>query len=126
MRFYWLSADAASQQKGEVNAAHKWGLSGVQCATCGARWADTTNAYPSVNLSSFSKVKEFEEPRSEPFAEFARLRETVRPLMPPGALLEPGTRIGPLVGTASGTFSPLFMLSQVPPVNVVEPLVWTV
>jgi uncharacterized double-CXXCG motif protein len=48
-------------------------------------------------------------PRPEPFAEFARLREIVRPVMPPGVPLEPGTEIGPLVGTASGTFSPLFM-----------------
>ncbi|HEX8702504.1 MAG TPA: double-CXXCG motif protein [Myxococcaceae bacterium] len=109
MRFYWVGADAASQQKGEVDAAHKWGLPGVQCTACGARWANTTIAYPSVDLTSFPKVKEFEEPRSAPFAEFARLREIVRPLMPLGLLLEPGTELGPLAGTASGTFSSFFM-----------------
>ncbi|HZH75009.1 MAG TPA: double-CXXCG motif protein [Archangium sp.] len=37
-----------------------------------------------------------------------RLRERVRPLVPPGFELPPGTHFGPLVGTATGTFSPLF------------------
>jgi uncharacterized double-CXXCG motif protein len=65
-------------------------------------------AYPSVDLSSLPERKKFEEPRPEPFDEFARLRELVRPLVPPGAQLLPGAKLGPLVGTATGTFSPLF------------------
>lgn len=106
-RFYWLRPDEASN--GDVSAAHKWGLPGVHCPTCGATWADGSDAYPSVDLSALPEVKEFEVSRPEPFAEFARLREIVRPLMPPGVPIDPGTEIGPLVGTASGTFTPLFM-----------------
>ncbi|HLL02645.1 MAG TPA: double-CXXCG motif protein [Myxococcaceae bacterium] len=106
-RFYWLRPDEASN--GDVSAAHKWGLPGIHCPTCGTTWADGSDAYPSVDLSALPEMREFEVSRPEPFAEFARLREIVRPLMPPGVPLEPGTEIGPLVGTASGTFTPLFM-----------------
>jgi uncharacterized double-CXXCG motif protein len=44
-----------------------------------------------------------------PSQEIERLRELVRPLAPPGALLMPGTRFGPLVGTGLGFFGQLFM-----------------
>jgi uncharacterized double-CXXCG motif protein len=61
-----------------------------------------------VDLSSHPERKAFEQARPEPFDEFVRLRELVRPLVPPGAQLLPGTEFGALVGTATGTFSPLF------------------
>ncbi len=65
-------------------------------------------AYPGVDLSSLPERGEYEKPRPEPFDEFVRLRELVRPLVPPGGQLLPGAKFGPLVGTATGTFSPLF------------------
>ena len=65
-------------------------------------------AYPGVDLSSLRERGEYEKPRPEPFDEFVRLRELVRPLVPPGGQLLPGAKFGPLVGTATGTFSPLF------------------
>jgi uncharacterized double-CXXCG motif protein len=43
------------------------------------------------------------------YAEFERLREQVRPLVPPGVPLWPGTKFGPLVGTAKGEFGPLLL-----------------
>ncbi len=49
----------------------------------------------------------FEKPRVESFAEYERLCALVRPLLPEGALLEPGSAFGPLVGTAKGRFGPL-------------------
>jgi uncharacterized double-CXXCG motif protein len=104
MRFYWLRPEDLSRRTGDVNAAHRWGLPGVHCPTCGATWSDGSDAYPSVDLSSQPERKEFEVPRPEPFAEFVRLRELVRPYVPPGVPLWPGTVFGPLVGTASGTF----------------------
>jgi uncharacterized double-CXXCG motif protein len=71
--------------------------------------------YPSADLSSLPERKELEIPRPEPFDEFVRLRELVRPFVPPGAQLLPGAEFGPLVGTASGTFSPLFFyFTQMP------------
>src|SRR3712207_8507417 len=44
-----------------------------------------------------------------PYEEFVRLRELVRPLAPPGAVLKPGTGFGPLMGSATGHFGQLFM-----------------
>jgi uncharacterized double-CXXCG motif protein len=43
----------------------------------------------------------------EDYSEFERLREQVRPLVPPGVPLEPGTKFGPLAGAARGEFGPL-------------------
>lgn len=44
----------------------------------------------------------------QPDEAFERLRELVRPLVPPGAPLPPGTQLGPLVGTARGSFGAFF------------------
>ncbi|MBZ4407483.1 double-CXXCG motif protein [Myxococcus sp. XM-1-1-1] len=89
-----------------IDACHKWGLPGVHCPTCGNTWAGAGHEYPAVDLSQLPERREFERARPEPFAEFARLRELVRPLAPPHAELPPGALFGPLVGTASGKFGP--------------------
>lgn len=101
-RFYWLLEDKAA--KGNYDAAHKWGLPGAMCPTCGVTWASSGHQYPAVDLSVLPEHREFVKARPEPFPEFARLRELVRPLAPPDAVLPPGTTFGPLVGRASGTF----------------------
>ncbi|SES97457.1 double-CXXCG motif protein [Stigmatella erecta] len=94
------------------NAKHRWGLPGIQtCAVCRAGGAIVGLQYPCVDLSGLA-AKELEKLSNSwpvPFEEFLRLRELVRPLAPPGALLEPGTRFGPLEGIASGHFGQLFM-----------------
>lgn len=108
-RLYWLQHPKESRYTGDLSARHKWGaLPGVRCPECGATWAGSMTGYPSADLSSLPERKQYEKPRPEPFDEFARLRELVRPLVPPGAQLRPGAGLGPLVGTATGTFSPLF------------------
>jgi uncharacterized double-CXXCG motif protein len=107
-RYFELSEDreAWKRYRGDFDAAHKWGLPGVECPTCGAIWGNTGHDYPAVDLSQLPERKEFEEPRAEPFHEFARLRELVRPLAPPDSELPPGTLFGPLVGRAFGKFGP--------------------
>jgi uncharacterized double-CXXCG motif protein len=55
------------------------------------------------------ELKKLSNPWPVPFEEYFRLRDLVRPLAPPGAVLEPGTRLGPLTGTGSGYFGQLFM-----------------
>jgi uncharacterized double-CXXCG motif protein len=107
-RFYEVREDKASRHTGDIRAVHQWGLPGVRCPTCGATWAGGCDAYPSVDLSGLANRHEYEEARPEPFDEFARLRELVQPLIPPGLPLEPGIRFGPLVGTATGSFGPFF------------------
>ncbi|MBZ4419753.1 double-CXXCG motif protein [Myxococcus sp. RHSTA-1-4] len=103
-RFFWLDEDDAvvAQYGGYIDASHRWGLPGVRCPTCDTTWSGTGHCYPCVDLSQLPERDEFKKPRPEPFTEFARLRELVRPLAPPGATLPPGTGFGPLVGRASG------------------------
>jgi uncharacterized double-CXXCG motif protein len=59
-----------------------------------------------VDLSHHPHRAEFEVPRPEPIEEFERLREQLRPLLPEGLPLPPGTLFGPAVGTAQGHFGP--------------------
>ncbi|NMO18139.1 hypothetical protein HPC49_50740 [Pyxidicoccus fallax] len=108
-RFFELTTNEAVARErygGNFDASHKWGLPGVSCHTCGSTWASSGHQYPAVDLSQLPERREFEKARPEPFAEFARLRERVRPLAPPNATLPPGTEFGPLVGRASGKFGP--------------------
>jgi uncharacterized double-CXXCG motif protein len=105
-RFFWLQEDrkVADAYGGEAHGAHKWKLPGARCHTCGATWGGAGPKYPCVDLSQLPEHRQFEKARPEPFVEFARLRELVRPLAPPNSELPPGTGFGPLVGTAFGKF----------------------
>ena len=111
-RFYWLRHPEKSRYTGHLNARHKWLLPGVQCPKCGVVRTGGLASYPSVDLSSLPDEKAFRNPRFETLEEFERIRERVRPLVPPEAELLPGSYLGPMVGTATGNFSPLFF-SQV-------------
>ena len=64
-----------------------------------------------MDLSSLpeEEQKKLSDPWPVPYEEFVRLRELVRPLAPPGAVLKTGTEFGPLTGTATGYFGQLFM-----------------
>ena len=108
MDYFFIEEDRSSGYTGEVNATHKWLLPGISnCPGCKATWGGGSKAYPSVDLTPVAALADFEEPRAEPFEEYERLRELVSPLLPPGALLEPGVGFGPLVGRAQGRFGPL-------------------
>lgn len=109
MRFYWLDETRVWRSSGSYSAVNKWGLPGVHCPVCDAIWSTGTERYPSVDLSHLGDQGKYSARLEEDYAEFERLREQVRPLVPPGAVLEPGTKFGPLVGTATGEFGPLVM-----------------
>ena len=108
-KFYRLRAPSQSHYTGDLSARHKWCLPSIRCPACGASRAGGFTAYPSVDLSSLPERGEYEKHRVEPLDEFERLRERVRPFVPPGSQLGPGTTFGPLVGTARGSFSSLFV-----------------
>ncbi len=110
MRFYEVCEDKASRHTGYASAVPKWGLPGSLCPECNGTWAVAGLAYPCVDLSSLPERAAFEEARREPIEEFERLRELVRPLVPPGALLLPGALFGPSVGTATGSFGAFYFL----------------
>ncbi|HEX8702378.1 MAG TPA: double-CXXCG motif protein [Myxococcaceae bacterium] len=110
MKFYRIEEDKTPRYTGNLDVGTRWGLPGVErCPTCGVSGGVAGLQYPCVDLSSLPERTEFEDPWPVPFEKFSRLRERVRPLVPKGALLRPGTRLGPLEGTGSGHFGQLFM-----------------
>ncbi|HEX8433586.1 double-CXXCG motif protein [Archangium sp.] len=113
MRFYLLDSIpyGTSRYSGEYTARRRWGLPGLQCPTCDVPYVDKSEAYPGVDLSGVPEAKQLEEAWLEEDVEkFMRLRELVRPRVPEGAPLAPGSGFGPLVGTARGNFAQLDML----------------
>lgn len=109
-RFYRLRGPRNSAYTGDLDVHRKWGgLPGLHCSVCGATWAGSATAYPSVDLSAFAERASYAKARPEPFEEFVRLRELVRPLVPSGAQLLPGAEFGPLVGCSTGTFGSFFL-----------------
>jgi uncharacterized double-CXXCG motif protein len=108
MDYFTLKEDKSLGYTGYIGCTHKWGLPGIiRCPGCQVGWSGGARSYPSVDLSSITALGDFEEPRAEPIEEYERLRELVRPLLPPGALVEPGTELGPLVGKVQGPFGSL-------------------
>jgi uncharacterized double-CXXCG motif protein len=106
-RFFWVEEDieVATKYGGEAHGSPRWVLPGLmQCPTCGETWSDVGHHFPGVDLSELPQRREFERARPEPFPEFVRLRELVRPWVPVGEMLPPGAGFGPLVGTVSGRF----------------------
>ncbi len=105
MRYFKIEEDRSACYTGDVDGIHKWRLPGILgCPACNATWSDNSRAYPSVDLTSIASLANFEEARPEPIEEYERLCELVRPLLPPGAVLQPGATFGPLVGKAQGRF----------------------
>ncbi|MBN1207083.1 MAG: double-CXXCG motif protein [Myxococcaceae bacterium] len=111
MRFYWLRRASAPRYSGYYVAVHRWGLPGVHCPACDGIWSTAGDIYPSVDLSHLPDSEKYSARLEEDYAEFERLREQVRPLVPPGVHLWPGTKFGPMMGTARGEFGPFFLLN---------------
>jgi uncharacterized double-CXXCG motif protein len=109
MKFYSLETVPAPRYSGECNAGHRWGLPGVHCPVCDAIWSYGSYAYPSVDISKLPEKDKYLARLEKDYAEFERLREQVRPLVPAGVPLWPGTDFGPLEGTAQGQFGPLLL-----------------
>jgi uncharacterized double-CXXCG motif protein len=113
MSFYWLRDVPHPRYSGWYTDARKWGLPGVHCPLCNATGGTTASAFPSVDLSHLptEEQKKYSARVEQDFAEFERLREQVRPLVPPGVPLRPGTGLGPMTGSAQGEFGPLDLVN---------------
>src|SRR5687767_7952447 len=98
MKFYWLDQVPAPRYSGFCDAGHRWGLPGVHCPVCGAIWSLGSDAYPSVDVSQLPEKEKYLARLEKDYVEFERLREQVRPLLPAGVPLWPGTEFGPLEG----------------------------
>jgi uncharacterized double-CXXCG motif protein len=111
MRFYLLEHAPNPHFSPYHTDDRKWGLPGLECPACKAIWSTAADAYPSVDLSDLppQEQEKYSARCEEDYAEFERLREQVRPLVPPGVHLWPGTSFGPMTGPARGTFGPLVL-----------------
>ncbi|WNG53805.1 hypothetical protein F0U59_02640 [Archangium gephyra] len=108
MRYFKIGQDKLSAYTGRIEGHRKWSLPGIRrCPACYSTWSSGSLFYPSVDLSSVTFLGDFEEPRAEPIDEYERLRELVRPLLPAGAMVEPGAEFGSLIGKAQGSFGSL-------------------
>ncbi|WP_224370555.1 SitI6 family double-CXXCG motif immunity protein [Hyalangium versicolor] len=112
MRLYLVGDVPDPQYSGYYTTDRKWGLPGVACPVCHAVWSTIADAYPSVDLSHLppQEQEKYLARCENDYAEFERLREQVRPLVPPGVHLWPGTGFGPLDGPAQGSFGPLSLV----------------
>ncbi|WP_309897625.1 double-CXXCG motif protein [Archangium sp.] len=113
MKFYELERDPSPRYTGNLNAAHKWVLPGVDsCPVCDLQpEAPTMAQYPCVDLSGLpvEDQQKLSDAWPVPREEFIRRRELVRPLAPPYAVLGCGAVFGPLQGTGLGYFGQLIM-----------------
>lgn len=109
MRFYLLEHVPDPRYSGWYTYGHKWSLPGVHCPECNTTWGGAGDEYPSVDLSHLpiQEQQKYQSRVEKDYAEFERLCEQVRPLLPPDAHLEPGAAFGPVNGSAQGEFGPL-------------------
>ncbi len=111
MRLYLLEKSQSPHYPGGHTDDRRWGLPGVQCPVCHAIWSTAADNYPSVDLSHLPphEQEKYSARLEEDYAEFERLREQVRPLVPPTVHLWPGTGFGPMLGPAQGKFGLLVL-----------------
>lgn len=121
MRYYTLTQACIERSRwtGAFDLGREWVLPGVECPTCKAVWGGGGYDYPTVDLSGSPGSEDFEQPRCVPWNQFVSLRKRVLPLVPPGAVVGPGTGFGALTGKAKGKFAPVVI--HVPWMLLVEP-----
>ncbi|MET0401097.1 MAG: double-CXXCG motif protein [Cystobacter sp.] len=107
MNYFIIKPDDSGRFTGTIDGSHEWCLPGVICPACRATWSDGIRSYASVDLTPVKTLADFETPRAEPIEEYERLCALLRPLLPEGAQLNPGTALGPFSGRYQGRFGHL-------------------
>jgi uncharacterized double-CXXCG motif protein len=110
MKFFEVLEDTSTPQSGTIDGVSRWCIPSIECALCGG-YGGLGEAYPTVDLGSLPERALLEEPRSlqaVSLEEYRRLCELLRPRVPAGAPLEPGTQLGPVTGKASGRFGDFY------------------
>ncbi|MCE9667773.1 double-CXXCG motif protein [Myxococcus stipitatus] len=105
MRYYLLRLItdlAATTVRWSATGRRRWGLPGTECPECGGGGGGVGLDYPSADLSSLPEEREYRRARLAPWDEYVRLRDLCSPFLPPGAVVEPGMGMGPLVGRVRG------------------------
>ncbi|GEN12443.1 Myxococcus xanthus double-CXXCG motif paralogous family [Myxococcus fulvus] len=112
MRYYRLDPvddAAATQWRWSLDTKRRWGLPGTECPRCHSSPLAIALNYPSVDLSRLPEEREYRKARVAPWDEYVQLRDRVLPLLPPGAMVQPGMGMGPLAGRVRGRPPPVAM-----------------
>ncbi|MCP3136737.1 SitI6 family double-CXXCG motif immunity protein [Pyxidicoccus xibeiensis] len=110
MKFYEVREDADTQHTGTIDGVSPWCIPSVACALCGGH-GGLGEAYSTVDLSGFPERGLLEEARSLEeisLETYQELCELLRPRVPAGAPLVPGTQLGPVTGKSSGRFGDFY------------------
>jgi uncharacterized double-CXXCG motif protein len=102
MKFFEIREDEFRKKVPYIDAAHKWGLPGVQCPICNNWRSNVGLEYPSVDLTNFTDEKFYRKARSEPLSEFLKLKQEIAGAFPQLPMLKPGATFGSSVGKAVG------------------------
>jgi uncharacterized double-CXXCG motif protein len=101
-RVFRIAADEALGAGGVLKRLeHRFGLPGLACEACGRTWSMTGPSFPEIALPHDVDPQPFLEPAPVSVARMRELTEMVRPLVPAGTALYPGTTLGPAWATAS-------------------------
>ena len=106
MRFFEVLEDENTPHTGRIDGVSPWCIPSIDCDRCGG-YSGLGESYPTVDLSPFAQRALLEEPtnlQALSLEDHRRLCEALRPLLPPGAPMEPGTQLGPVAGKAKGRF----------------------
>ncbi len=101
MRVYHIIADEKNWSKSDVRANHRWTLPGIKCPYCKDAWGITGLSYPSI-MAPHLKLNKKNGRLPVEFNEFQKILKSVRPLLQPSHIVEPGTEFGPLQGKVIG------------------------
>jgi uncharacterized double-CXXCG motif protein len=100
MRFFALR-EPPHRQGAEIDACHRWFVPGIVCDICRRTWTTTGIAYPTLAIPE--DLDAVLPRRPVPRREFTRLVPALRERLGSGVPLPPGTELGPLVGTVTGS-----------------------
>jgi uncharacterized double-CXXCG motif protein len=117
MRLFALRPDDQYPHNYYINAAHRWGLPGVECDVCGWVGATASTQYPHINLPIGLDAKPYQTHWPVRPEQLHKLIAPIRALLPPEFRVGAGTQFGPLVGKASGKFGDFTWL------NIATPLI---
>ncbi|GHG90029.1 double-CXXCG motif protein [Comamonas sp. JC664] len=106
MRFFEVLEDEDTRHTGRIDGVSPWCIPSIDCDLCGG-YGGLGESYPTVDLSRFAQRALLEEPlnlQALSLENYLSLCQALRPLLPQGAPMEPGTQLGPVVGKAKGRF----------------------
>lgn len=97
---YWEIAKARGAF--DFQGEHPWGFPGIICPVCGT-WGMGSGVLPSVTVEGHPFERQLRG-GPLPLHEWRKVRDAIKPLLPPSEPVAPGLALGPLVGSVLNPF----------------------